>query len=163
MTDSESKQKSKGKKESKLHIAQREAEEYLAGWKRAQADYQNLKKSSVKEKEDLALYIKAQVLNDFFPVLDNFSVAMQHIPESIATDNWTQGLRHIEQQLEQVLESLGVRKIPTVGELFNVALHEAVEHKESSQHTSGTIISQSRSGYQLGDTVIVPAKVVVAK
>ncbi len=140
-----------------------QAQEYLAGWKRAQADYQNLKKQSVQEKEMLATYVKSQVLTDFFPIIDNFNTALEHIPEDMQSASWVQGLMYVQQQINHTFEGLGVTKIESVGTTFDVTKHEAIEKQPSEEHASNTVIKELRSGYCLGDVVIAPAKVVVAE
>ena len=155
--------KSTKKKLSKIEELELKGQEYLQGWKRAQADYQNLKKESLAEKASLSHYIKAEVLRDLFPVLNNYKLAIEHIPDVSRDEAWVQGFIHLQSQFDKFFTDLGVEKISVEGKEFDVATMEAVEQRESDEHGSNIVIKELRPGYKLGDEVIYPAKVVVAK
>lgn len=161
------KQPTKSKKKvsvkEQLQECQAQSAEHLAGWQRAQADYQNLKKQAGEEKEQLARFVKAQVLTDFFPIIDNFNLAMEHVPQDAQSESWVQGLLYLKTQFEKTLEDMQVKKINVLGKQFDVDMMEAVEEKEDKAAESGIVIKELRAGYTLDDTVIAPAKVIVAK
>ncbi len=140
-----------------------QAQEYLMGWKRAQADYQNLKKSSIEEKSQLSHYIKSEVLRDLFPVLNNYRLALEHIPEESKDESWVQGFLHLQAQLDKFFQDLGVEKIETEGLEFDVNTMEAVEVRELEDQESDMVIEEIKPGYKLGDEVISHAQVVVSK
>jgi molecular chaperone GrpE len=138
------------------------ADEYLNSWKRALADYDNLKKEmEVKSKEWKQMGMM-QVLMGVIPVYNNFVSAVRHIPEDQKSVPWVTGVMYIKQNLEELFTELGLTMIPTVGSAFDDTLHEAVKEEESDQ-ASGTILQQVSVGFKKGDDVIIPAKVVVAK
>jgi len=139
------------------------AQEYLLGWQRAQADYQNLKKSNAEEKAQLSHYVKAEVLKELFPILNNYSLACMHIPAATKNEAWVQGFMHLEAQFKKFFEDLGVVKIEVLGKEFDVHTMEAVEARDSAYVESDTVIEELRPGWKLGDEIISHAQVVVAK
>lgn len=138
-----------------------EAEDYKNRWVRLQADFDNFRKRVQREKEELVKYASAQLCESLLPVLDNFQFALaakDEQPEKVA-----EGVELIQRQLEEVLEKEGLTPVPTVGEEFNPALHEAVLVEESADYPENTVMEELRRGYLLNDRLIRPAMVKVAK
>jgi molecular chaperone GrpE len=129
---------------------------------RVQADFDNYRKRTQKEKEDYGKYLNTDLVLRILPVLDNFKLAMKHQPKEIAENNWAQGVWQIEKQLEQVMADEGLTEIPTLGQKFNHHFHEAIEEVESKK-PPGEITEVIMAGYMLGDKVIRHAKVKVSK
>ena len=139
---------------------QEEAEKNLDGWKRAQADYQNLKKQSEMEKLDIRKYAAATVIEEMIPVFDNFALAIKHCPKELQENSWVQGILYIEQQWSQILSEQGVEVItPATGEEFDPNTQEAIETAEEGD---GKVAEVVQNGYQLHDRVIRPARVKVS-
>ena len=113
------------------------------------------------DRQKLAEITKADVLLEILPVLDNFQLAAKHIPVEIENDNWVSGIKQIEKQLESILTSVGLEKIPTIGNQFDHNLHEAIE-SISSEKPESEIVEEIQSGYKLNSNVIRPAKVKVS-
>lgn len=162
MTKKTEKQDKKNKQEKKC----KQCEEYLNGWKRAQADYENLKKTSILEKEEFAKFANLNLIISLIPVYNNFKISFEHLPEEIKDNKWVEGVIHIENQFKTVLEQNGVKEInPEVGEEFNPELHEAVEttnDKQQDDNTTKEKIEKTISvGYELKGKVFLPAKVIV--
>lgn len=151
--------KEKKKKEDKNA---KEFEEIKGLLLRVQADFENYRKRTQKEKEELCRYQNTDLLLRIIPVLDNFKLAIAHLPSDMEKNDWVTGVRHIEKQLEQLMTEEGVTEIASKGEKFNPHLHEAVEEVESSV-PPGVITEVVRTGYMLGDKVIRCAKVKVSK
>lgn len=149
------------KKKTELDELKIKCEEYLSGWQRAKADYENFKKETDKRMGDLTSFAKAGILSDLIPILDNFTKATSHVPEDQKNADWVVGVFHIQKQLEDFLANNGLEKIKTVGEKFDHNLHEAVGKKTSEQ--KDIIIKEVSSGYILNDKVIIPAKVIVGE
>lgn len=145
-----------------LEETRRKAEEYLNGWKRAQADYQNLKRDMEKEHVELAKFANLSLLLELLPILDNFRRAIQHLPEERKNDEWTKGVLAIHQQFQSVLNGMGVTEVPTGG-TFNPQFHEAVGDGDGRDVPSGTILEVLQQGYLLHGKLIRPAKVRIAK
>ncbi|MFA5135178.1 MAG: nucleotide exchange factor GrpE [Patescibacteria group bacterium] len=144
-------------------IMQRKMEEYLNGWKRAKADYINFKRESEKKQQETVQYATAAVILELLPIYDNFKLAWKHIPEGKQQDDWLKGIGHIKQQFKELLKSLGIEEIKTVGERFNPELHDAVAKEKADGTESGTVIEELKGGYKLYDRVLEHAKVKVAE
>lgn len=146
-----------------LEEARAEAEEYLDGWRRAQAEFANYKKRQRAEQAKVHELANANLLRKLLPVLDDLERALSTMPKGIDKLSWTQGLLLIARKLEAVLESEGVETIETEGEAFDPNYHEAVTHEEMPSYEEGQIIGEVQRGYVLGDRVLRPALVRVAK
>jgi len=141
--------------------------EYLNGWKRAQADYQNLVKEVAKDKMAFVKYANQALIMELLPIMDNFKAAFNLIPDAEMKSAWVVGFSHIKKQMADFLAGNGVEEIKTVGEKLDVAVHEAVEYDEKSDPSTssgeeGEIIAERKSGYKLNGRVIQAAKVVVS-
>lgn len=157
--EAQSKEKEQNKESHEMNW-QEEAEKNLNGWKRAQADYQNLKKQFEQEKLEVRKYASVPVIEEMIPVFDNFALAIKHCPEDLRGNAWVQGILYIEQQWSQILSDQGVEIIkPQVGEDFDPNTQEAIETMESGD---GKVSEVVQNGYRLYDRVIRPARVKVS-
>jgi molecular chaperone GrpE (heat shock protein) len=150
--------------ETKENLQELEAkcEQYLGGWQRARADYDNLKRETDKNLKDLKRYIKAELILDLLPVYDHYTLALSHIPEHQKESDWVQGIMHIHREFADFLKQQGVEEINTKGQLFNPELHEAVATEESLE-AEDMIVKEIKTGYIINDTVLRPAQVIVSK
>ncbi len=139
------------------------SDEHLEGWRRAKADYLNLKKQTEKEKMDIAQFAVAQTIMSFLPIYDNLARALQHVPAEAHDQEWVKGLGHIRKQFEDAIKSLGLTIIPTVGQPFDPLKHHAVSKQKREGVEPGTILDEVKSGFMAGDRVLEPASVVVAE
>lgn len=146
------------KKDDKKKLTYNELEHYA---KRIQADFENYKRRSQEDKAEFSKYANTDLILQILPVLDNFRLAVHHLPKDLEDHPWVAGVRHIEAQLEQILCSEGVARIETVGETFDPRLHEAIE-EVVSEKPPGEITEEVQRGYRLQDRVIRPAKVKVS-
>lgn len=150
-------EKKETKKQQKL---EQDIEEITGLLKRVQADFDNYRKRSQKEKEDFARYSNSDLLLRIIPVLDNFRLAFDHIPKDLQSNEWVHGIFHIRKQLEQLMTDEGVTEIKT--ETFDPAVHEAIEQVES-EAPEGHIVEVVSAGYTMNGRVIRPAKVKVSR
>ena len=149
---------------SELKIAKEKMEEYLNGWKRAKADYSNLKKEFEKKEKEIVQFANATLILDIMPIYDNFKLAWKHIPEEHKKNNdWLKGIEAIKKQFSDLLKKLGLEEISTEGKKFDPELHEAVAKEKVEGKESGIILEEIKSGYKLYDKVLEPAKVKVAE
>jgi len=132
-----------------------EKERYL----RLAAEYENYRKRSQKEREDLQNFIRADVAAKFLPVYDNLERAVLTETEDEA---FFKGVEMTMAQLGEIFESLGISKISAVGETFNPELHNAVFHIEDEQYGESEIVEQFLTGFMLGDKVLRHSVVKVA-
>ncbi|MFH0779970.1 MAG: nucleotide exchange factor GrpE [Parcubacteria group bacterium] len=135
--------------------------EYLDGWKRASADYQNLVKETAKSRREYVNYANENLILEMLPILDNFKLAFNQIPESEKNSAWVAGFQHIKKQLEELLKGNGCEEIKTVGHLFNPLEHEAIEQVNTEAHADNAVVLEKRPGYKLNNKVVQAAKVVV--
>lgn len=136
-----------------------EAKNALLGWKRALADLENYKKRIVKENEDFKRYCLEDYVCGLLPVLDNFALAVKHVPENEAGSNWMIGILYIKKQLEKFLEDMGVSVIEVQkGDDFKEDIHEVIE----GEFKKGKIEEMVKAGYKIGDRIIRPALVRVS-
>jgi len=155
--------KNKKSKKSEIEKLTEERDEYLAGWQRALADYDNLKKEVVKDKSDFAKYATEQIVMSLLPILDNFDQAIKHKPDSgDEIDAWMQGVIHIRKQLFDSLEEQGLSEVEIIKE-FDPEIHESVGEEESDKVKPGQIIRIEQNGYRLKEKLIRPAKVIICK
>ncbi len=145
-----------------LTLTKEKCEEYLNGWKRAQADYHNLKKENERERSEYVKYANGNLLLEILPVYDNFKMAFRQIPDNEKDSAWVVGFSYIKKQLSDFLTNNGIEEIKTVGENFDHDLHEAVEYRES-ENQEGQILEEIKPGYKLNGKVIQVSKVVVSK
>ncbi len=136
--------------------------ELTAGWQRTQADFLNYKKQASDERSNLVSSANSDLIYQILPVLDNFKLAADHMPKELNDNNWAQGIKQVERQLESILQNEGLEQIKTVGEQFDPNLHEAIEHIESDK-PENEITSEILPGYILNSQVLRPAKVKVSK
>ncbi len=134
------------------------AEENLAGWQRAQADYINYKRRSEQERDEISQLANAVLVLNLLPVLDDWERALASLPDDQADPGWVEGIRLIERKLRGVLESQGLSPIEAVGQPFDPNLHEAAMQGKGEE---GIVVEELQKGYKFRDRVIRPSKVVV--
>lgn len=138
--------------------------EYLDGWQRARAEFANYKKRIEREQEESRARVVADVLQDFVTILDDLERALRDRPAEGDAAAWASGIDMIQRKLLAVLDAEGVRPIvPAAGETFDPNVHEAVSHEASPGISEGQIIDVIHQGYRIGERVIRPALVRVAK
>jgi molecular chaperone GrpE len=149
--------------EQKLAQAEAQAAEYLDNWRRSVAELSNARKRMAREQEETIRNAAGRVLVRLLPVLDDVDSAFANVPADQANSDWVNGFRMIQRKLEGVLESEGVTPIQAEGEHFDPHLHYAVTHEEADGLEEGQIIAEVARGYKLGDKVLRPSMVRVAK
>lgn len=147
-----------------MNDEEKKCEEYLNGWKRALADYDNLKKEVANERVKMHQIAIEQFMYSLLPVLDNFDQALLYKPDNLDEkgENWLKGILHVRTQLENVLQELGLEQFGKEGDRFDPYLHEAISEQESEKET-GTILQVIQRGWKRGDRIIRSAKVTLSK
>lgn len=135
-----------------LKQCQKEKEEYLSQAQRARADLINFRQRQERALEELGKYGQFNFIRELLPVLDSLRIGAEK----------DEGLKQIKDQLENILRNHGLAEIKANGEKFNPELHEAVDQIEAGGE-SGIIIEEVQKGYFLGEKVLRPSKVMVAK
>jgi molecular chaperone GrpE len=129
---------------------------------RAQADFDNFRRRTLKEKEDLTQYASFKLVGQLLPVLDNFGRALQTGSEGAESGSFAKGIDMIYRQLSQVLEAEGLKAMEPIGQPFDPELHQAIMQVESEEHEEGVVVEIIQNGYWLKDKVIRPAMVKVS-
>lgn len=148
--------------QSQLEQAKKQAEEYLAGWKRERADFLNYKKEEQERIASLADYAKEKFLYSMLPVIDGVELAEKQISGELRENGEVKGLLQTIAQLKNFLIQYGVQEMD-IGKHFDPALHEAVAEEEREGMESGDIIEVVQKGYLYKGKVFRPAKVKIAK
>src|SRR5262245_18109392 len=127
---------------------------------RTAAEFDNYRKRVDRERRDLADYAAADVVGEMLPIVDNLERALTAAPEP---DPLRKGVELIHKQMMDVLRKRGVKPIEALGADFDPNFHQAVIHEPSSEHREGEVIEELQRGYLLGDRLLRPAMVKVAK
>ena len=127
---------------------------------RERADAENLRRRTQEEKSRLGEFYKAMVLQELLPALDNLERAFKHTPKELNDSDFVKGIQGVLKQFEQCFTQLGVKRIKTVGEVFDPRLHEAV-HMEDGDGAVEVVCEELQPGYTLGDEVLRHAMVKV--
>ncbi len=127
---------------------------------RERADAMNVRRRHDEQTKGLKNTIKAQIIRELLPTIDNLERALKHTPDDIAEHDYVKGVSGVVKQFEKTLSDLGVEKIKTVGEPFNANLHEAVM-MEAGDGKHELVSEELQPGYTLGDEVLRHAMVKV--
>jgi len=140
-----------------------QADEYLVALQRERAEFLNFKRRTAEERQrDLGLAAE-DLIRKVLALADDFDLAIEQRPDSVAADPWFEGVAAIDRKLRGLLESEGVSAIVAdPGTPFDPREHEAIVNVPGSGRREGEIVEQIRRGYRLRDRVIRPALVAVA-
>ncbi|MBS0623170.1 MAG: nucleotide exchange factor GrpE [Verrucomicrobia bacterium] len=128
------------------------------------AESENVRKRLLKERQELMQYAVENLLSEFLHPIDNFENALKFATRaSDEVRNWAAGFQMIAAQFKQVLSNHGLEEFSSIGQQFDPLFHEAVEMVETTDHSPGTVIEQSVSGYKKGERTVRVARVKVAK
>ncbi|KAL3504048.1 hypothetical protein ACH5RR_033889 [Cinchona calisaya] len=130
---------------------------------RLQADFDNFRKRSEKEKLTIRSNTQGEVIESLLPMVDNFERAKQHIKlETEQEKSIDASYQGIYKQFVEIMKSLRVSVVPTVGKPFDPLIHEAIAREESQEFEEGIIIQEFRRGFLLEDRLLRPAMVKVS-
>jgi molecular chaperone GrpE len=149
--------------EERLEQLEAQAAEYLDGWQRARAEFVNYKKRVERERAESRARIAAELLTRYLDVMDDLDRTLAEMPDEIADTPWSHGLHMVYQKMQLVLESEGVQAIDALGQSFDPNFHEAISFEESEDHDEGQVVDVIQKGYMLGERVLRPAMVRIAK
>lgn len=149
--------------EQELEKAQAQGREYFEGWQRERADFSNYKRRVERDQQMLGQSLKIDVIKKYLTVVDDLERALKARPTEGPAAAWSNGIELIYRKLTSMLEVEGALRIPAETEEFNPSRHEAISYEDSPDHASNEIIEVVQQGYTLGDRVIRPALVRVAR
>lgn len=144
----------------KLAAAEKQRDEYLAGWQRAKADFINYKRDEARRFEDIARFANEDLLEELIGVLDSFDLGLAALEKAGPVEK---GVYMVRSKLDSVLKQRGLERLPVkAGDKFDPSISEAIVEAESDQ-PPGTILEVIENGYKLHDKVLRPARVKVSK
>lgn len=141
---------------------QRQVVELTDALQRERADAINIRRRHDEQVAGMRSAIKANVVRDLLPVIDNFERALKHVPAEIEASDFVKGVQGVVKQFEKTLADIGVERIKTIGEVFDPRYHEAVSMDEGQGGTQEIVSEELQSGYKIGEEVIRHAMVKVA-
>ena len=144
------------------HLNQK-ADEFSDGWQRERAEFANYRKRMNRDLDAQRVNNKIDIIKKYLAVKDDLERALKNMPESLIDEPWIDGIRLINQKLSNLLDGEGIQPIPAEGLVFNPAVHEAISHEDNPEVESGFIIEVVQQGYTIGERVIRPSQVRVAK
>lgn len=145
--------------EERAEIAEAEKAELKDKWLRALAELENYKKRTRREIDDATFRAQQNLLNSFLPTVDNLTRAL-----TLARDNeqLAKGIQMVVTDFMSALARFGVEPIPSVGQVFDPAFHEALQQIDSPDFPPGVVAIEFEKGFRQGDRLLRPARVVIA-
>lgn len=146
-----------------LEKAKGEACANLDGWQRERAEFSNYKKRIDRENEQLHQTLTGSVIKKYLVILDDLDLALKARPKEGEGAAWADGIELITRKLQSILDSEGIERINQNKVQFDPNLHEAISNEDNPDFECGEIIEVVRQGYKLGDRILRPAMVRVAR
>lgn len=144
------------------HLNQK-ADEFSDGWQRERAEFANYRKRIGRDLDSQKVNNKIDIIKKYLAVKDDLERALKNMPASLIDEPWIDGIQLINQKLSNLLDGEGVQPIPAEGLAFDPAIHEAISHEDNPEVESGFIIEVVQQGYTIGERVVRPSQVRVAK
>lgn len=154
-----------------LEEMKKQCDEYLAGWQRAKADYDNLEKQFARDRAELIKNANEDLILSLLPTLDNFEKAQAHLPDisSCSAEDqkligqWMDGMQNIYKQIFETLRQLGLERMEVLGKEFDPNTMEAVEQRQIDGRGDDEVVEEIVPGYRFNNKIIRPARVAVNK
>ncbi|PKM83544.1 MAG: nucleotide exchange factor GrpE, partial [Firmicutes bacterium HGW-Firmicutes-13] len=138
----------------------REKEELFSRLQRLRADFDNYRKRVQSEQAQMAVFISAEIIKNFLPVIDNLERALSSPDKG---EGFVSGVEMIFKQFLNTLEKEGLEPIDAEGKPFDPYIHEAVMQVESPDYHENTVVEELQKGYKFKDRLLRPSMVKVAK
>jgi molecular chaperone GrpE len=129
---------------------------------RSQADFENYKKRSAREKEEAIKYANSSLLEKLIAIVDNFELGLEAARAEGEKSPVFSGMSMVLKQLMDFLADSGLQPIDATGQKFDPNLHEAIAHEPSDKFPEGIVVRQTRRGYRMKDRLLRPSSVVVS-
>ena len=146
-----------------LEAAEQRATEAEAGWQRARADFQNLKRRSEEQRAESASIAGDRLLIRVLDLADDFDLAVEHVPEEAQDSPWVEGITAIDRKLRALLEAEGIEAMGGEGEPFDPQTQQAISYEDTADVPDGTVIKVLQRGFTINGRVLRPALVAVAR
>jgi molecular chaperone GrpE len=142
---------------------QSKAGEYLDGWQRSRAEFANYKKRVERDQAQVYQNATGSVIKRYLEIMDDLELALKNRPQDEEGAAWSDGVELVYRKFSSILDAEGVTPIEADGQYFDPNLHEAITNEDNSDYESGQIIEVLKQGYLIGDRVLRPATVRVAR
>ncbi len=152
-----------GDLQARIEAQSKEIAELKDKYLRALADGENARKRIRQQSEENIRLQKEALLRDLLPIVDNLERAVEAGRGAGGDGQILQGVEMVLRLLLDYLKVQGVTPIPSAGQSFDPSRHEAIDHIESDSHPPNTVIQEFHRGYLIGDKILRPARVTVAK
>lgn len=147
----------------KIDELQNQVDQFSDGWQRERAEFANYRKRAARDEEFHRQTSRIDILRKYLDVHDDIDLAIKNMPDHIKDDPWSNGIQLIQQKLANVLKSEGLEPITAEDNEFDPNVHEAISLEEHPEFESGKIIEIVQQGYKIGERVVRPSRVRVAK
>lgn len=141
----------------------KEAATNMDGWQRERAEFVNYKKRIERENVQLRSNITGEVIKKYLVIMDDLDLAMNHRPSCDEGSVWAEGIELIVRKLQTVIDGEGIERINQNKVQFDPNMHEAISNEDNPEFASGEVIEVVRQGYKLGERILRPAMVRVAR
>jgi molecular chaperone GrpE len=147
----------------KIQLLENEVEELKDKILRKSAEFENYKRRTENDQENLIKYGAESFISKLLPILDDFERSMKHIESANEIDSLKEGMGLIYDKFIKILDGQGVKKFESKGKTFDVNFHEAVMQQKAENLLPNTVIEEIECGYLYKDKVIRHAKVIVSE
>lgn len=148
-----------------IRAAEEEAKGHYDKLLRVMAEFENFKRRMQREREEQFKYANEKLLTELLPSLDDLDRVLDHVAPDASAEvrAIAEGVELVRRSLLAVLERFGLKEVPALGESFDPTRHEAIATVETEAHEPGRVMALHRKGYWLGDRLLRPAMVTVAR
>ena len=161
--DSKTNDEVKNRLEAKLSDAYGKQDDLQNKYLRVHADLENLKKRSIKEREDAVHRTRSQLISDLLPSIDAFKMGLSEAEKHKNAKEFVEGFGMAMKQMNNVLDEYGLVVLEPTEQEFDPKYHEAINYEINEDLDEGTVIKTIRCGYRLGDKLLRPASVILSK
>jgi molecular chaperone GrpE len=153
--------------EALINAIQEEKDEFKDKYLRALANYENLRKRAIQERQKAYDVSREDLFRKILPIIDDFKRAFQSLQESEKHKDdyksFYEGIRLVHSNLENLMKIHNIEPFESTGEQFDPAKHDAIHVIEKNDEEEGKILEETECGYKIKDKILRPAKVIVAK
>ena len=154
---------SSGKPLDPLEAARADAARLKDSLLRTAADFDNFRKRTRREVDDARKAGREELLKEILPVFDNLERGIQSSQRATEVKAVADGLLMVLKQFENTLARMQITRVPTLGNMFDPSIHEAIQQVETDEQPPGTVVAEVQPGYMNGERLLRAAMVVVAK
>lgn len=163
LEDQSHNEEKKGILEAKLNEAYSKQDDLQNKYLRVHADLENLKKRSIKEREDAVQRTRSQLISDLLPIIDAFQMGLTEATKHEGATDIVEGFAMAMKQMHSTLDDYGLIVLEPEIEEFDPKFHEAINYEVNNDLEEGTVVKTIRCGYRLGDKLLRPASVILSK